>query len=81
MPISFEDLRELIAQQFDKDSEDVTMETAFVEDLNADSLDLVDLSLALEDQFGIGEMEPDEIDRIKTVGDLYQYIQEHQPKG
>ncbi len=81
MPISFEDLRELIAQQFDKDSEDVTMETAFVEDLNADSLDLVDLSLALEDQFGIGEMEPEEIDRIKTVGDLYQYIQEHQPKG
>ena len=81
MPISFEDLRELIAQQFDKDSEDVTMETAFVEDLNADSLDLVDLSLALEDQFGIGEMEPEEIDRIKTVGDLYQYIEEHQPKG
>ncbi len=77
----FEDLKEIIAQQFDYDSESITMETTFVEDLNADSLDLVDLAMALEDQFGIGEMESEEINRIKTVGDLFQYIQEHQPKG
>lgn len=81
MPITFEELRELIAQQFDRDPEDVAMETSFTVDLNADSLDLVDLSMELEDQFGIGEIKSEDVENIQTVGDLYQYIQERQAKG
>ncbi len=81
MPITFEELRELIAQQFDRDPEDVAMETSFTVDLNADSLDLVDLSMELEDQFGIGEVKSEDVENIQTVGDLYQYIQERQAKG
>lgn len=81
MSITFEELRELIAQQFDRDTEDVTMETTFTDDLDADSLDLVDLSMELEDQFGISEMKEEDVERIKTVGDLYHYIQDHLAKS
>ncbi len=73
----FEKLREIIAQQFEVEPESITMDTAFIDDLNADSLDLVDLSMGMDDEFGIGEMESEDIEKIKTVGDLYQYIQEH----
>lgn len=81
MSVSFEDLRELIAQQFDRDPEEVTMETTFAGDLDADSLDLVDLAMELDDQFGVGEIKDEDVERIQTVGDLYQYIQERQAKG
>ena len=55
----------------------VTADTAFVDDLGADSVDLVDLSMALEEEFGMEEMEADEIESIVTVGDLYKYMQDH----
>ena len=52
-------------------------DTAFVDDLGADSVDLVDLSMALEEEFGMEEMEAEEIEGIVTVGDLYKYMQDH----
>ena len=52
-------------------------DTAFVDDLGADSVDLVDLSMALEEEFGMEEMEAEEIESIVTVGDLYKYMQDH----
>ena len=73
----FEKLCKLIAEQFGVDPESVTADSAFVDDLGADSVDLMDLSMALEEEFGMEEMDSDEIESIVTVGDLYKYMQEH----
>ena len=73
----FEKLCKLIAEQFGVDPDTVTADTAFVDDLGADSVDLMDLSMALEDEFGMEEMDSDSIESIVTVGDLYKYMQEH----
>ena len=48
-----------------------------MDDLGADSVDLVELSMALEEEFGLGEMEEEDIASIATVGDLYKYMQDH----
>ena len=72
-----EKLRELIAEQFGVEPDSIDADTAFVDDLGADSVDLVDLSMALEAEFGMEEMEADEIEAIKTVGDLCKYMQDH----
>ena len=73
----FEKLCKLIAEQFGVEPDTVTADTAFVDDLGADSVDLMDLSMALEDEFGMEEMDSDEIESIVTVGDLHKYMQEH----
>ena len=73
----FEKLAALIAEQFNVDADSITMETSFTDDLNADSVDIVDLSMALEEEFGMEEMEAEEIEGIVTVGDLYKYMQDH----
>lgn len=73
----FEKLCKLIADQFGVEPDAVTADTAFVDDLGADSVDLVDLSMALEEEFGMEEMEAEEIESIITVGDLYKYMQDH----
>ena len=73
----FEKLCKLIAEQFGVDPDSVTADTAFVDDLGADSVDLMDLSMALEEEFGMEEMDSDDIESIVTVGDLYKYMQEH----
>ena len=72
-----EKLRELIAEQFGVEPDSITADTSFVDDLRADSVDLVELSMALEAEFGLEEMESDEIESIKTVGDLCKYLQDH----
>jgi acyl carrier protein len=73
----FEKLCEIIADQFGLEADSVTADTAFVDDLGADSVDLVELSMALEEEFGMDEMEEDDISSIVTVGDLYKYLQDH----
>lgn len=73
----FEKLCALIANQFGVEPETVKADTSFVDDLGADSVDLVDLSMALEEEFGMEEMEAEEIENIITVGDLYKYMQDH----
>ena len=72
----FEKLCKLIAEQFGVDPETITADTAFVEDLGADSVDLMDLSMAPEDEFGMEEMDSEDIESIVTVGDLHKYMQE-----
>ena len=72
-----EKLCALLAEQFGVDPESVTVETAFVGDLGADSVDLMEVSMALEDEFGLDEMAEEDIASIVTVGDLYRYMQEH----
>ncbi len=73
----FEQIAEIIAQQFSVDVDSITPDTTFEEDLGADSIDIVELSMALEDEFAMGEMSEDDLSGITTVGDLIQYIQAH----
>ena len=67
-------LRELVAEQFAKDPENITLDTAFDEDLGADSVDLVELVMAMEEEFELGEIQEEELDALKTVGDAVNYI-------
>ncbi len=71
----FKEIAQIISEQFGVDIETITMETTFEEDLGADSIDIVELSMALEDAFDVGEMSEDDLGNITTVGDLVQYIQ------
>ena len=71
----FEKLKSLIAEQFNVDEDSITMETSFADDLNADAVDLVDLSMALEEEFGIDELTEEETASISTVGDLVRFLQ------
>lgn len=71
----FEKLAALIAEQFNVDADTITMETSFTDDLNADSVDIVDLSMALEEEFGIEELGEEEASSISTVGDLVRFLQ------
>ena len=71
----FEKLCDLIAEQFTVEADTITMDTTFAEDLGADSLDIVELSMALEEEFGVSEMSEEDIAGIATVGDLVNYLQ------
>ena len=71
----FEQVRKLLAHQFEVDENTITMDTNFEEDLGVDSLDIVELSMALEEEFDIGEMSEEDLAGIKTVGDLVRYLQ------
>ncbi|MCI8677584.1 MAG: acyl carrier protein [Lawsonibacter sp.] len=70
----FEKLAALIAEQFNVDADSITMETSFTDDLNADSVDILDLSMALEEEFGIEELGEEEASSITTVGDLVRFL-------
>ncbi len=72
----FEKIQEIIADKLSVDPETITLEASFIDDLNADSLDIVELIMALEDEL---EMEiPDEdVENFKTVGDVVNYVKEH----
>ena len=70
----FEKLAALIAEQFNVDADSIAMDTSFTDDLNADSVDIVDLSMALEEEFGIEELGEEEASSISTVGDLVRFL-------
>ena len=70
----FKTMQELVAEQFSMAAEDVTMETSFEEDLGADSVDLVELVMAMEEEFEVGEIAEEELANLKTVGDAVRYI-------
>ena len=70
----FKKMQELVAEQFAVELEEVTMETSFEEDLGADSVDLVELVMAMEEEFEIGETQEEDLGSLKTVGDAVNYI-------
>ena len=70
----FEKIRDLICLQFIAERSAVTLETSFVDDLDADSLDVVELTMALEEEFGLPEIPEEELKSIVTVGDLAEYV-------
>ena len=74
MDITFENVRDIIVNTLSCDAEQVTPETNLFEDLEADSLEAVELSLALEEAFGVGIADED-LPNIKTVNDILDYIQ------
>ena len=74
MQLIFEKLAKLISEQFGIDADEITPETAFVEDLNADSLDLVELMMSIEDEFDLEEMTDTSIEDFQTVGDVVSFI-------
>lgn len=67
-------VKEILAAQLDADIETMTPETRIAEDLGADSLDVVELLMSIEDEFEV-EIPDEEIENIKTIGDLAEYIQ------
>lgn len=69
----FAKVKEVIVDQLTVDEDEVTLESAFIDDLGADSLDIVELVMALEDTFGISIPDED-AESIKTVGDAVEYI-------
>lgn len=71
-----EDVKKLIAEQLNVNAEEITEGSSFMEDLGADSLDTVELVMALEEEFGL-EIPDEEAEKIKTVGDAVSYISEH----
>ena len=73
----FEKVREILVDQLDVDEYAVTMEASIQNDLGADSLDIVDLVMSLEEEFDC-EIPDEEIENIKTVGDIVKYIEDHQ---
>jgi len=73
--MEFERIKEIISQQLGVNAESITMETSFTDDLGADSLDLVELVMALEEEFDI-EIPNDEIENIKTVSDAVSFLKE-----
>ena len=67
-------IRALIAEQFAVEEDGITMETNFEEDMGADSVDLVELVMELEEEFDVGEIPEEELLKLKTVGDTVRYI-------
>lgn len=75
----YEKVKQLICEQLGQPEDKVTMDTKIVEDLGADSLDVVELLMTLEDEFSLSL--PDEVAmQMKTVGDLVKYIDENKKK-
>ena len=69
-------LKKIIAEQLSVAEEDITPEAHFIEDLNADSLDLVELIMSLEEEFGV-KIPDEDADKIQTVQDAIDYLNEH----
>jgi len=75
--MSFEKVKSILVEELDLDAEKVTLESNIKEDLGADSLDMVDLIMSIEDEFEIKVAESDAAS-IKTVGDIVNYIEQQQ---
>ncbi|MGN1081214.1 MAG: acyl carrier protein [Acutalibacteraceae bacterium] len=73
----FEKIRSILSEQLDVEEEKVTLDCNIQEDLGADSLDLVDLLMSIEDEYDI-EIPDEDVEKIKTVGDLVSYIEDRQ---
>jgi len=71
--MEFEQLQEMIVEELGVDTEEVTMEATFADDLGADSLDLFELVMSIEDEFGVA-IPNEELVNVKTVKDAFDYI-------
>ena len=72
----FDKVKEILMDQLDVEEEKVTMEASIVDDLGADSLDLVDMVMSLEEEFDV-EIPDDQVENIKTAGDIVKYNEDN----
>ncbi|MBO5929240.1 MAG: acyl carrier protein [Clostridia bacterium] len=72
-----EKVKAILSTQFDVEEDTITPETNIMEDLGADSLDVVDMLMSLEDEFDV-EISDEEIEKLQTVAEVVAYIEEHQ---
>jgi len=72
----FEQVKEVVAEQLNVEADEIHEDSSFVDDLGADSLDLVELVMALEDNFDM-KIPDEDVEAIKTVGDAITYIESH----
>ena len=70
----FQTMRDLVSEQFGMELDEVTLETSFEDDLGADSVDLVELVMAMEEEFELGQTDEDEVKAIKTGRDAVNYV-------
>ena len=70
----FKTMQDLIAEQFAIDTDEISMDSSFVDDLGADAVDLVELVMAMEEEFDIGEIDEEDLAGLKTVGDCVRYL-------
>lgn len=70
----FEKVRDIIAEQLDVEAEEIKMETSMMNDLDADSLDAVEIMMALEDEFDI-EIPDEDAENFKNIGDILKYLE------
>ncbi len=69
-------VKEIIAKELEVEAKQLTPDAKFIEDLGADSLDIVELVMALEEEFGI-DIPDEDADKLKTVGDAMSYLKQH----
>ncbi len=72
----FERIRTLLAEQLDIEEDKITMDSNIMNDFEADSLDVVDMVMSLEDEFGV-EIPDEEVENLQTVGDVVRYVEEN----
>ncbi len=72
----FEKLKAIVVEDLNVDEKDITMEATFVDDLAADSLDIVELVMNIEEEFDL-EIPDEDAEKIVTIGDVVKYIEEH----
>ena len=72
----FDKIKDIIIEQLQVEESDVTMDTNLMKNLSADSLDAVEIIMAIEDEYGI-EIPDEEAEKIQTVGDLVRYVEEN----
>ena len=72
-----EKIKALLAEELGVNADEITAETSFMDDLHADSLDLFELAMALEEEFSV-EIPSEDLTQITTVGDAMNYLTEHQ---
>ena len=70
----FKTMQDLIAEQFAIATDEIGMDSSFVDDLGADSVDLVELVMAMEEEFDVGEIDEEALTGLKTVGDCVRYL-------
>lgn len=80
MKMVFEKVKEIIVEQLGVEEDDVTLESSFLDDLGADSLDIVELIMALEEEFDL-QIPDSEAEKITTVGDVVEYIKDANRKA
>lgn len=71
-----EKIKEIVAEALSAEADELTADTSFIDDLEADSLDLFEMVMSLEDELGV-QIPTEDLEQLKTIGDVETYIREH----